>query len=544
MVTSKGFMALIFGFRTTRLHARSTSPQRYKNSSTKTRHLIACEAAPELHSSRLRRAERFMLGRHLLGYLPVQAAQAIVGFGGVAVFTRLLPADAYGSYALALAALSLTHIATFTWLEAAVARFHARAERKTSLHHHLATAYGLYAVIAVLGLAILGGLIAILPLDLPLKASFAFALVSLVLRALLQIGLETHRAGQDVGRYSALEAGYLMLGFIAGTGLLLTTDMGAAGIFAGTALAAAIMLVFDLPVMLRRARHGRPNRRRAKTYAGYGGAISASLVFEHLLSVGDRFLIAAFLGQGAVGMYAAGYGLADRLLDIIFIWFGAAVWPLTIKAFEKDGAEAARKVAERAAGLMALIAFPTAAGLALVAGPLTGVILGESVRSGAATVLPWIALSGLMNGMMTYYFHEAFTLKRRTGVMAVIMAGAAAANLGLNLLLIPIFGLPGAAAATVLAYFGALMVCAVLGRRVFALPLPWTDWIKAATATVIMAAAVFAVPDLGPAWATLISQALVGAVVYATAALLFNIAGCRSWLSDARSLFKTAEVQA
>jgi O-antigen/teichoic acid export membrane protein len=485
-----------------------------------------------------------MLGRHLLGYLPVQAAQAIVGFGGMAVFTRLLPADAYGSYALALAALSLTHIVTFTWLEAAVARFHARAERKRGLHHHLATAYGLYAGIAAIAVTALGILIAISPIDLALKTTLAFALASLVLRALLQIGLETHRAGQDVGRYSALEAGYLMLGFMIGAGLILTTGLGAAGIFAGTAIAAVIMLFFDLPVMLRRTRKGRPRTGRAKAYAGYGGAISASLVFEHLLSVGDRFLIAAFLGQGAVGMYAAGYGLADRLLDVLFIWFGAAVWPLTIKAFEQDGDDAAREVAGRAAGLMALVAFPMAAGLALVAGPLTTVILGDGVRAGAATVLPWIALSGLMNGMMTYYFHEAFTLKRRTGVMAMIMAGAAAANLGLNLVLIPIFGLPGAAAATVIAYLGALLVCAFVGRRVFALPLPWTDWIKAATATVIMAAAVFAIPVTGPAWLTLILQAVTGAIVYALSALFMNIAGCRAWLADAKTLIKPAEMQA
>ena len=30
-----------------------------------------------------------MLGRYLLGYLPVQAAQGLVGFGSVAIFTRL-----------------------------------------------------------------------------------------------------------------------------------------------------------------------------------------------------------------------------------------------------------------------------------------------------------------------------------------------------------------------------------------------------------------------------------------------------------------------
>lgn len=485
-----------------------------------------------------------MLGRQLLGYLPVQAAQAIVGFGAVAVFTRVLPAEAYGSYALALAALSLTHIVTFTWLEAAVARFHARAERKNALHNHLATAYRLYALIAVAGAFGLGGLIALLPLDVPLKTAFAFALVQLLLRALLQIGLETHRAAQEVRRYSALEAGYLMLGFVIGTTLILTTDLGAAGVFAGTAAAAAIMLVFDLPVMLRRARSGRVRTGRAKAYLGYGGAISASLIFEHLLSVGDRFLIAGFLGSGAVGMYAAGYGLADRLLDIIFIWFGAAVWPMTIKAFEREGADAAKAVAERAAGLMALIAFPAAAGLALVAGPLTGVILGEGVRDGAAMVLPWIALSGLMNGMMTYYFHEAFTLKRRTGVMAVIMAGAAALNLGLNLVFIPVFGLPGAAAATVIAYFAALMVCAVLGRRVFALPLPWAEWIKAATATVIMTAGVFSVPTFHSAWLLLLAQVFTGAVVYAAAAYVLNIADCRSWLSGLRAMRKPAEVQA
>ena len=82
----------------------------------------------------------------------------------------------------------------------------------------------------------------------------SFAAVSLITRAALQIGLETHRAGGDVARYSALEASYLMLGFMIGVGLLALTDLGPASIFIGTAVAALVALVFDLPVMLRRAR--------------------------------------------------------------------------------------------------------------------------------------------------------------------------------------------------------------------------------------------------------------------------------------------------
>ena len=482
-----------------------------------------------------------MLGRRLLGYLPVQVAQMLVGFGGVAVFTRIMPADEYGRYAIAIAALSLTHILTFTWLEAAVARFHARAEQRGRLRDHLATAYGLYLVIAVVAGALLVLGVHILPVEPRLQAALSFAIVSLLLRALLQIGMETHRASGDVGRYSALEASYLMVGFLVGIGVILTTDLGAAGIFVGTGVAALAMLIFDLPVMLRRAAGGRRQKVRAASFARYGAPLSMSLIFEHLLSVGDRFLIAAFIGQGAVGMYAAGYGLADRLLDVIFIWFGAAVWPLTIKAFEKDGTAAAQAMAGRAAGLMGMICFPAAAGLALVSAPLTTLIIGESVRAQAAAILPWIALSGLMKGMMTYYFHEAFTLTRKTGAMATIMAVSAALNLGLNLVLIPVFGIAGAAMATVIAYALALAACAILGRRHFVLPLPWTDWIKAGAATAIMAAAVFALPDLGTAWLDLALKAGIGGVVYVISAYCLDIAGCRSWLRDARLLLRPAE---
>ena len=41
-----------------------------------------------------------MLNRHLIAYLPVYAAQAVVGFGAVIVFTRILPPEAYGRYTL------------------------------------------------------------------------------------------------------------------------------------------------------------------------------------------------------------------------------------------------------------------------------------------------------------------------------------------------------------------------------------------------------------------------------------------------------------
>lgn len=471
-----------------------------------------------------------MLERTIVKYIPVQAVQAIVGFGAIAVFSRLLSPEEYGRYALILAAMALLNIVTFLWLDAAVARFHARAERFGSIPHHLKTAYGLYAVAALLAGGLGAGVIALVPLDANYKAAAGFALVHMLARGALQIGLETYRAGGEVRRYSINEIAALLGGFGFGAVLVLVTELGAAGVFAGMAAALLVVTLADLPAMLSRARGGRGKPRRTRLYAGYGAGVSASVIFEHLLSVGDRFLIAAFLGAGAVGVYAAGYGLGDRLIDILFVWLSVAIWPMTIRALEREGEAAAREVARRAAAIMAAVTLPAAVGLILVAEPLTTLMIGGAMRAEAALILPWIAGAALLRGMMTYYFHEAFTLKRRPGLMAALMAAAALLNLLLNLVLIPRFGIYGAAAATVIAYAAALLSCALVSRSIFPLPLPWLEWAKAGLATAAMAGFVWLLPDLQPAFADLLMKAGAGASVYAALALALNLAGCRDGL--------------
>ncbi|HAQ35079.1 MAG TPA: polysaccharide biosynthesis protein [Alphaproteobacteria bacterium] len=483
-----------------------------------------------------------MLGRHLLGYLPVQAAQALVGFGGVAVLTRLMSPEMYGQYALAITAMHLVSMALFTWLDAAVARFHARAAARSALPAHLATAYRTFFLLVAAVVIIGAGLLLVLPIPADLKTTFGFALAALSIQSLLQIGQETRRAAGAVAAFSAIGTLNLLLGFALGIALLMATPLGAAGPIAGMALGAAIALVFDLPGQRKRASGGKSNARRLALYFAYGLPISISLVFEQLLSAGDRFLIAGFLGQAAVGVYAAGYGLADRSLDIIFVWMGAAATPLMVAALERGGPEAARKVAARTARIMALIGFPAAAGLALVAEPLAGVMVGEAFRPGAVLILPWIALAGLMKGVMTYYFHESFILGRRTRAMAAIMGGAALFNLALNAVLLPIFGIAGAAAATVIAYAASLLACAWIGRRIFALPLPWLDWGKTALATAGMAAAVLALPDVGNSLADLLLSMGAGIAVFAALALALNAGGCRGWVGEARARFAPAGI--
>ena len=64
-----------------------------------------------------------MFWRGVWGYLPANIVQGAVGFLTIVLFTRMLSPEEFGRYALAFSIMTLIHVALFSWLEAAMARF-------------------------------------------------------------------------------------------------------------------------------------------------------------------------------------------------------------------------------------------------------------------------------------------------------------------------------------------------------------------------------------------------------------------------------------
>jgi O-antigen/teichoic acid export membrane protein len=153
-------------------------------------------------------------------------------------------------------------------------------------------------------------------------------------------------------------------------------------------------------------------------------------------------------------------------------------------------------------------------------------MVGPALRDGAAMVTPWIAASALCSGLTTYYTHQAFTLGRRTGLLLFAMSIPAAANVALNLVLIPRLGLTGAMIATTASYGLGLAASVALGRLARSLPIPLGDGLKAGAATLVMAAVVMRLPALGGA-AELLAKTMAGALIYALAAYVFDVGGLR-----------------
>lgn len=466
-----------------------------------------------------------MFWRGVWGYLPANIVQGVVGFLAIVLFTRLLSAEEFGRYALAFSAATLTHVAVFTWLEAAMARFWATEKPGPGLAAHFASLYRTVFLISAVYLPVLAVTLWLLPIDPIFKLALAAGLGGSPLRCLAKLGQERLRASGEVTRSAGLDMAVTISGLLIGVGFALA-GAGAASPLWGISLGALVALPFVLPGELRQAKRGVVTPDRVRTYAGYGYPIAAGLALTLVLSSTDRFVLEAYMGDAAVGAYHASYTLANRTLDVLFLWLGTAGQPALVMALERGGLDRLRIAAKEQASTFLLVGIPAAAGLALVARPLSEVLIGEDLRYAAASITPWIALSALLWGLHTYYFGQAFTLGRKTRFLLVAVAIPAAVNVVLNLILVPRFGLMGAAWSTAASFGVGLMATILMGRGVIRLPIPWESLMRCGAAAAVMAAVVSALPAWG-GLAELMQDAAVGAVVYAIVALILNAAGVR-----------------
>jgi len=168
-----------------------------------------------------------------------------------------------------------------------------------------------------------------------------------------------------------------------------------------------------------------------------------------------------------------------------------------------------------------------------------GFILGEGVRDGAVTVMPFIAFAGVINGMMTYYVHRAFMLSGKTHKYVWALVLPVILNIVLNLILIPRFGLMGAVWSTILCYLIAIIIATILARKDYPLPLPLRAAVEIAICCALMSGAVLLLPldGMTPGFVTLMIKAVTGASIYLVACWVLNAANCRSVLNDLRQKF-------
>ena len=411
----------------------------------------------------------------MAAYIPGLLVPSLVNLLGLTVFTRLLSAEAYGRYALVMVIVASVKLFAFEWLRHGLFRYFHKAQHDGRLSPLLATA--LAGFLVTCGVVSAGWVMCLvaLPSAKLVAGDLWLGLVLLLAWSLFDILLQLNRVAFAPVRYGYLAGGRAVLGLITAITCILMFRYEEEGILAGMIVGTVIPVLFELPRWLRRAMTGTIERAYLKDLLVYGMPLTITLALGLCISTGDRFFIQYFLGFEAVGLYAAGYDLAQQCLMLLFTVVNLASYPLVLKAIEQDGPDAAQGRCRQMCTITLALTLPTLVGLAYFAGPLAAVLLSKAFQPVVESLLPTIALSAFLMGIKAFYFDLAFQIGERTGlqIWAVVVGGAV--GLVLNMIWIPAHGIPGAAYAAVMANASAMIVSALLGRSVYRLSFPWFD---------------------------------------------------------------------
>ena len=403
---------------------------------------------------------RAQLLRGGMGSMAVKVTHALLAFFLAVVLARTLGPEGYGVYAFALAVLMLAAIPAKAGMPVLVVRETARAQSNENwaLMRGLwrwATRWVLLFSLIVMGV-VAAVLFGVTGLEHPRAATLAAGLFLIPLLALANIrgaalrGLRRVVQGQfpeSVFRPALLLMAVLAVVFVVGRPDALTPER-VMGLYVAAALAAFVLGAW----MLFRSR---PAGVKAAPKPEYKNALWRHSVLPLALIAGlqiinqqtDIVVLAIFREDTEVGIYRAAYQLA--MLAVFGLQaMNMVVQPHFARLYEQDEMMRLQKLVTTSARVILLIALPVVLVLLFLGEHVIALVFGEPYREGAFA-LGVLASAQLVNASMG----SVGPLLNMSGYerdTARAVGAAASGNLVLNFILVPMYGMAGAAVSTAL----------------------------------------------------------------------------------------------
>lgn len=198
-----------------------------------------------------------------------------------------------------------------------------------------------------------------------------------------------------------------------------------------------------------------------KPFVQPGGYLVLSALLGLMIYNADWVLLRIFHDASAVGYYAAAYAMVSFFLNLGGT-YGASLLPVLTRSAQ-EGEHQQISTYQSAAAQVFALGLPVAIGATLVAGQIIETIFGPEYAP-AAPVLQ-ILIWSLPVALLRDTALMGLMVRGLEGRVLRLTAWAAIVNLALNLLLIPRWGMLGAAAATVLGEGGRMAIAIVYVRR-------------------------------------------------------------------------------
>jgi len=265
--------------------------------------------------------------------------------------------------------------------------------------------------------------------------------------------------------------------------ILLKLGYGLFGVIVATLIVQSIVFFIATFTIVAQIGFIIPRFSYMREYLQFSLPLTPIALIRWVTESSDRYLVTYFLGLGSVGVYSAACSIGN-LIQLLVSPLQLILLPEISKLFDENKIDQVRIYMSHSLRYFLLITIPAVFGISALAKPLLGVFTTEEFLSGWF-VIPIIALSGLMAGIFQIFVNIIFLVKETRSITYINIV-AATSNVILNILLIPSYGIGGAAVSTLISYFMMIVLCIHVSMKHFVFDFHFYDIVKSIFSSIVM----------------------------------------------------------
>ena len=414
-------------------------------------------------------------------YASASVAQKGLAFLLIPIYTRFIKPDEYGVLELLTAFSTVAFGLLALGLPAAIMKcYHRDADSPTEQARILTTANVVGIPLLVVGSALL--ILIAEPLSrLLFGDGQAVGLVRLMvlggLFSTVDLLLLTElRAEQRAMAYSTVVLLQFLTAMLLNILLVVHFSMGVRGILVGN----LVSHVVALPVALWLAAKQTELRvapRLVRPLLTFGLLMVPSVLAGWVINLSDRYILNLFSQLDEVAVYGIGYKFG-MVIEFLIVWPFQLAWPAL--AFSISSRPGHKSTYARILTYLAAVLAGAVVALSVLSRAVVPVVVGEGYEQ-AYRVVPLVALGYAFTGIF-FCLNPGIHIAGKTKFFPLLSASTAALNIALNFLLIPHYGMMGAAAATTLSFFASAAGAWLLAQRFYPVRYEYSRLFKIALA--------------------------------------------------------------
>ncbi len=411
--------------------------------------------------------ESKLLAKHTAIYALGGMLQRLTGFLLLPVYTRHLTPTDFGIQEMVGLSTDIAATLIAASISIAVLRFYFEYDLPEERNAVLSTALLVLGGIGLAALAVLlslSGPIADLVLDdASLAQYFWISFTSLWFGSVNGIAFDYLRAKQKSVKYIIVSLLSLLLTVALNVYLVVVARLGVLGILLST-LTSSVVTFFILTIPLLFKIGLVYSRAKAKEMLAYGLPLVPGQISRIIVNLSDRYFIKEFLSLADAGIYSLGYRFGVLPSILISQPFNQTWMPRRLEIYKSENAE---YVFGRIFTYFLAAMFFAGVGISILSREALMVMADEKFW-GAYAIVPIIVLANI-TFTLHYHFQMGLVIKKKIKYMGIIDPTNAVFVLVLNYLLIPRYGIFGAAYATLMAFVYKSALTYYLSKRIFSI---------------------------------------------------------------------------